>query len=58
MNPPFSKSQDVKHILHAYSMLAEGGILISVASSSITTRSGSLYDELRSLNPEIIQLPE
>lgn len=57
MNPPFSKSQDVKHILHAYSMLDEGGILVSVASSSITTRQGSLYDELRSLNPEIIELP-
>lgn len=57
MNPPFSKSQDVKHILHAYSMLDEGWILVSVASSSITTRQGSLYDELRSLNPEIIDLP-
>ena len=58
MNPPFSKSQDVKHILHAYNMLEKWWILVSVASSSITTRSGSLYDELRSLNPEIIQLPE
>jgi len=58
MNPPFSKSQDVKHILHAYNMLEKWWILVSVASASITTRSGSLYDELRSLNPEIIQLPE
>ncbi len=58
MNPPFSKSQDVKHILHAYSLLTDGGILVSVASSSITTRQGSFYDELRSLNPEIIELPE
>jgi len=23
MNPPFTKSQDVKHILHAYSLLKE-----------------------------------
>ena len=58
MNPPFSKSQDVKHILHAYKMLAEWWILVSVASSSIKTREGKLYDELRDLNPEFIELPE
>jgi len=58
MNPPFSKSQDVKHILHAYSLLKNGGILVSIASSSITTRSGDLYDKLRELNPEIIELPQ
>jgi 16S rRNA G1207 methylase RsmC len=23
MNPPFSKNQDIKHILHAYSLLEE-----------------------------------
>lgn len=58
MNPPFAKSQDVKHILHAYSLLSPGWILVSVASSSIQTRSGTLYDELKSLNPEFIELPE
>lgn len=58
MNPPFSKSQDVKHILHAYSLLTTGGTLVSVASASIQTRSGTLYDELHSLNPEFIELPE
>lgn len=58
MNPPFSKSQDVKHILHAYSLLAENGILVSIASSSIKTRTGILYEELKELNPEFIDLPE
>lgn len=58
MNPPFAKSQDVKHILHAYSLLTEGWILVSVASASIQTRSWTLYDELHSLNPEFIELPE
>ena len=33
MNPPFTRSQDVRHILHAYSLLADGGKLISIASS-------------------------
>jgi 16S rRNA G1207 methylase RsmC len=57
MNPPFAKSQDVKHILHAYSLLLEGGILVSVASSSIQWREGKLYDELKALDPEFLELP-
>lgn len=56
-NPPFSKSQDVKHILHMYELLNEWWRLVSVASSSIKTREGKLYDELRQLNPEFIDLP-
>lgn len=31
-NPPFSKNQDVDHIMKMYSMLSENGILVSVAS--------------------------
>lgn len=57
-NPPFSKSQDVKHILHMYELLKDGGRIVSVASSSIQWREGKLYDEMRSLNPEFIELPE
>ena len=57
-NPPFSKSQDVKHILHMYELLNEWWRLVSVASSSIKTREWKLYDELRALNPEFIELPE
>jgi len=57
-NPPFSKSQDVKHILHMYSLLNDGWRLVSVASSSIKWREWKLYDELKSLNPEFIELPE
>lgn len=49
MNPPFCNSQDAKHILHAYSLLKDGGTLVSVASSSIQTREGKVYDELREL---------
>ena len=34
MNPPFSKQQDIDHILHAYSLLQNDGILVSVMSVS------------------------
>lgn len=57
-NPPFSNSQDVKHILHMYDILAEWWCLVSIASSSIKTREWKLYDYFRSLNPEFIELPE
>ncbi len=57
-NPPFSKSQDVKHILHMYELLNKWGRIVSVTSSSIQAREGKLYDELRSLKPEFIELPE
>ena len=57
-NPPFSKSQDVKHILHMYELLNEWWRIVSVASSSIQTREWKLYDELRALNPEFIEFPE
>lgn len=56
MNPPFAKSQDVKHILHAYSLLTKRGRVVSIASSSIQHRQGKLYDELRKLNPEYIEI--
>jgi hypothetical protein len=57
-NPPFSKSQDVKHILHMYELLKNWWRIVSVASSSIQHREWKLYDELRALKPEFIELPE
>ncbi len=39
MNPPFSRQQDIDHIYHAYSMLEEGGILVSIISESPFFRS-------------------
>lgn len=57
-NPPFSNSQDVKHILHAYSLLKDWGTLVSIASSSIKTRTGKLYDELRELPIEWFEVEE
>ncbi len=31
-NPPFSKNQDIDHILHMYKLLNEGGRIVSIAS--------------------------
>ena len=57
-NPPFSKSQDVKHILHMYKCLSDWGRLVSVASASVKWRDGKLYDELKNLNPQFYDLPD
>lgn len=34
MNPPFEELQDIDHVRHAYSLLANGGMLVSVMSES------------------------
>jgi hypothetical protein len=34
MNPPFTKQQDIKHILHAYGCLRSNGILVAIVSES------------------------
>ncbi len=39
MNPPFTRHQDIDHILHAFELLSEGGILVSVVSESPFFRS-------------------
>ena len=36
MNPPFQRGEDVKHILHAYSMLTPGGLLVSLCYDGAT----------------------
>lgn len=47
MNPPFSKCQDRTHILKAYELLKTGGILVSVASSSILWRTDNRSEVFR-----------
>lgn len=47
MNPPFSKCQDRTHILKAYERLTPGGILVSVASSSILWRTDNRSEVFR-----------
>ncbi len=61
-NPPFTKQQDVDHILHAYSLLKSGGILVSVVSESPFFRenkkSVAFREFLHENNAEIITNPE
>lgn len=47
MNPPFSRQQDVEHILAAYGMLAPGGILVSILSPSPFFRDNRKSREFR-----------
>lgn len=47
MNPPFSKCQDRTHILKAYERLTPGGILVSVACSSILWRTDNRSEVFR-----------
>jgi len=49
MNPPFTKGQDVKHILHAWKFLRSGGRLISIASAAVRYNTTANYRELRNL---------
>jgi len=47
MNPPFSKQQDISHILAAYCILKPGGILVSVVSESAFFRSNKKAERFR-----------
>ncbi|WP_298029728.1 ParB/RepB/Spo0J family partition protein [uncultured Dysosmobacter sp.] len=62
MNPPFSRQQDIDHIMAAYNILESGGILVSVVSESPFFRSNKKSVDFRafleSLNAEIIPLEE
>ena len=47
MNPPFSKSAEARHILHAMKFLRRGGRLAAVASTGVTFRETAPYKDLR-----------
>lgn len=49
MNPPFSKSQDVHHVLHAWRFVRPGGTLVAIVSPGFTFRKGLLYDRFRKM---------
>lgn len=46
-NPPFTRQQDVDHVLHMYRLLRKGGILVSVMSPSWTFRDNKKSVEFR-----------
>lgn len=35
MNPPFEKFQDIQHVKHAYTLLKEGGTLVSIMGAGV-----------------------
>jgi 16S rRNA G966 N2-methylase RsmD len=35
MNPPFTRNQDVKHVAHALTLLAPGGILVAIMADNV-----------------------
>jgi len=47
MNPPFSRQQDIDHILAAYGILAPGGTLVSILSPSPFFRDNRKSREFR-----------
>lgn len=62
MNPPFSKQQDIKHVLHAHKFLKDDGLLVSVMSASVIFRDNNLTKDFRDFVHErgglIEKLPE
>ncbi len=49
MNPPFSKRQDVRHVLRAWRFLKPGGRLVAVMSEGAFFRNGEINDVFRML---------
>lgn len=62
MNPPFTEQQDVDHILHAFSFLEKGGVLVSIVSEGPFFRqnekSRNFIEFLHSHGAEIIPLSD
>lgn len=47
MNPPFAKSQDVRHVMRAWEFLKPGGVLVAITGRGIRYRDSALYREFR-----------
>jgi type I restriction-modification system DNA methylase subunit len=60
-NPPFTKNQDIDHILHMFDFLKPGGKLVSVASKSWTFGSQkkqvAFREWLESIGAEVTEVP-
>lgn len=60
MNPPFTRHQDIDHVRHAYELLDDGGVLVSVMSESPFFRSDRKSVEFREflndVGAEIVEL--
>lgn len=49
MNPPFERQQDIDHVVHAYSLLRDGGRLAAIMSTGVTFRINRKTVEFRDL---------
>lgn len=62
MNPPFTKQQDIDHILAAYDILSPSGILVSVVSEApffwANKKAIAFREFLDSHNAEMVRLDE
>ena len=47
MNPPFTKSQDIEHVRHAYEFLKPGGVLCAIMSPGFTFRQDNKAKSFR-----------
>src|SRR4029077_13703895 len=61
MNPPFSPQKDIDHVTKSESLLAPGGLLVSVMGASVTFRTNQKTEAFRALvlgcRGEIEELP-
>ena len=61
-NPPFSRQDDIRHVLHALKFLVPGGLLVSVMSAGVSYRDNRLTQDFRDLvrsrGGDIEALPE
>lgn len=62
MNPPFTRQQDITHVLKALLHLEKGGVLVSVMSNGVLFRTNKktqdFWAEIKKNVHKIIQLPE
>jgi protein-L-isoaspartate O-methyltransferase len=49
MNPPFCKKQEIHHVMHAFGLLKERGVLVSVMSPGVTFRQDYATKQLKDL---------
>jgi 16S rRNA G1207 methylase RsmC len=61
MNPPFSKQQDIDHVLHAWKFLKPGGRLVAIMSGGTdyrTNKKAVAFQNLVAEHGHIEPLPE
>lgn len=62
MNSPFTRSQDIQHVLHAYQFLKTGGVLVAIMSVGFTFRQDwqakKFRDWLEEVDGEYHELPK